>query len=86
MLRPMTEPERSAPLPLLRLVDGPSVLSGRLQVLHSGLWRDVCSNTRKSVLYLFLQNLNLFIEPVLDDEDNYWQNSQKQSLYVGPDL
>lgn len=57
VLRPMTEPERSAPLPLLRLVDGPSVISGRLQVLHSGLWRDVCSNTRKLV-----QNLNLFWE------------------------
>ncbi|XP_054261454.1 protein bark beetle-like isoform X2 [Macrosteles quadrilineatus] len=42
----LSEPERSPSLPQLRLVDGPSPLSGRLQILHNGAWRDVCSNSR----------------------------------------
>ncbi|XP_046689142.1 protein bark beetle-like, partial [Homalodisca vitripennis] len=46
VLRSASEPERLLPRPDLRLVDGPSPLSGRLQVLHNGLWRDVCSNSR----------------------------------------
>ncbi|XP_031785209.1 protein bark beetle isoform X2 [Nasonia vitripennis] len=31
---------------LVRLVDGPSPLEGRLQILHKGEWRSVCSNSR----------------------------------------
>ncbi|XP_012276535.1 protein bark beetle isoform X2 [Orussus abietinus] len=30
----------------IRLVDGPSPLEGRLQLLHQGEWRSVCSNSR----------------------------------------
>ncbi|XP_058792901.1 protein bark beetle isoform X2 [Phymastichus coffea] len=31
---------------LVRLVDGPSPLEGRLQILHKGEWRSVCTNSR----------------------------------------
>lgn len=30
-----------------RLVDGPSPLEGRLQLMINGKWRSVCSNSRK---------------------------------------
>ncbi|XP_014255547.1 protein bark beetle [Cimex lectularius] len=30
-----------------RLVDGASILSGRLQAFHNGKWRSVCSNSRR---------------------------------------
>ncbi|OWR46233.1 Neurotrypsin [Danaus plexippus plexippus] len=33
-------------LPAIRLVDGPSILAGRLQLLHRGQWRSVCTNSR----------------------------------------
>ncbi|XP_011334038.1 protein bark beetle isoform X2 [Ooceraea biroi] len=32
--------------PLIRLVDGPSPLAGRLQLFHRGDWRSVCTNSR----------------------------------------
>ncbi|KAL6268222.1 hypothetical protein P5V15_001333 [Pogonomyrmex californicus] len=32
--------------PTIRLVDGPSPLAGRLQLLHRGTWRSVCTNSR----------------------------------------
>ena len=41
----------------VRLVDGPSPLSGRLQIYHAGHWRSVCTNSRKSVPFFFLSNL-----------------------------
>ncbi|XP_023246946.1 protein bark beetle [Copidosoma floridanum] len=31
---------------MLRLVDGPSPLEGRLQIFHKGEWRSVCTNSR----------------------------------------
>ncbi|KAF7992731.1 hypothetical protein HCN44_005075 [Aphidius gifuensis] len=31
---------------LIRLVDGPSTLEGRLQIFHRGSWRSVCTNSR----------------------------------------
>ena len=31
----------------IRLVDGPSPLEGRIQLLHQGEWRSVCTNSRK---------------------------------------
>lgn len=34
-------------VPDLRLVDGPSILAGRVQLLHKGEWRSVCTNSRK---------------------------------------
>ena len=37
----------------VRLVDGPSPLSGRLQIYHAGHWRSVCTNSRKSVPFSF---------------------------------
>lgn len=30
----------------IRLVDGPSVLSGRLQLFYKGAWRSVCTSTQ----------------------------------------
>lgn len=42
-----TGPARS--LPDVRLVDGPTPLSGRLQIHHLGEWRSVCTNSRKWV-------------------------------------
>lgn len=39
-------PRRS---PDVRLVDGPSPLTGRLQVRHLGEWHSVCTNSRKYV-------------------------------------
>ncbi|XP_056639840.1 protein bark beetle [Diorhabda sublineata] len=30
----------------IRLVDGPSILAGRVQVKHNGHWRSVCTNSR----------------------------------------
>ncbi|KAF6211152.1 hypothetical protein GE061_014267 [Apolygus lucorum] len=38
-----TEP----PAPNYRLVDGSSILSGRLQTYYKGKWRSVCSNSRR---------------------------------------
>lgn len=35
------------PIPDIRLVDGPSILVGRVQLLHRGQWRSVCTNSRK---------------------------------------
>lgn len=32
-----------------RLVDGPSPLAGRLQLLYENKWRSVCTNSRKYV-------------------------------------
>ncbi|PZC85077.1 hypothetical protein B5X24_HaOG202841 [Helicoverpa armigera] len=41
------EPDRpSKPIPDIRLVDGPSILAGRVQLLHRGQWRSVCTNSR----------------------------------------
>ncbi|XP_045768313.1 protein bark beetle isoform X2 [Maniola jurtina] len=34
------------PFPDIRLVDGPSILAGRVQILHRGQWRSVCTNSR----------------------------------------
>ncbi|XP_070163334.1 protein bark beetle [Polyergus mexicanus] len=34
------------PPPLIRLVDGPNPLAGRLQLFHRGSWRSVCTNSR----------------------------------------
>ncbi|KAL0880639.1 hypothetical protein ABMA27_001864 [Loxostege sticticalis] len=34
------------PFPDIRLVDGPSILAGRVQLLHRGQWRSVCTNSR----------------------------------------
>ncbi|KAL4715552.1 hypothetical protein ACJJTC_009178 [Scirpophaga incertulas] len=34
------------PIPDIRLVDGPSILAGRMQLLHRGQWRSVCTNSR----------------------------------------
>ena len=31
----------------IRLVDGPTPFEGRLQLLHRGEWRAVCTNSRK---------------------------------------
>ena len=38
-------------LPDVRLVDGPSPLSGRLQIRHLGEWHSVCTNSRKYVRF-----------------------------------
>ncbi|CAG9858649.1 unnamed protein product [Phyllotreta striolata] len=32
--------------PDIRLVDGPSILAGRVQVKHNGQWRSVCTNSK----------------------------------------
>lgn len=40
-------PKSSKPIPDIRLVDGPSILAGRVQLLHRGQWRSVCTNSRK---------------------------------------
>ncbi|CAH1173589.1 unnamed protein product [Phaedon cochleariae] len=32
--------------PDIRLVDGPTILSGRVQIRHNGQWRSVCTNSR----------------------------------------
>ncbi|KAG5895778.1 hypothetical protein JTB14_001625 [Gonioctena quinquepunctata] len=32
--------------PDIRLVDGPTILAGRLQIRHNGQWRSVCTNSR----------------------------------------
>ncbi|KAK9870173.1 hypothetical protein WA026_006263 [Henosepilachna vigintioctopunctata] len=37
--KPFTYPE-------IRLVDGPTILAGRLQLKHNGQWRSVCTNSR----------------------------------------
>ncbi|EFN78073.1 Lysyl oxidase-like protein 4 [Harpegnathos saltator] len=34
------------PTPSMRLVDGPSPLTGRLQLFHQNSWRSVCTNSR----------------------------------------
>ncbi|XP_038215102.1 protein bark beetle isoform X2 [Zerene cesonia] len=40
------ERQSSKPFPDIRLVDGPSILAGRVQLLHRGQWRSVCTNSR----------------------------------------
>jgi len=30
----------------IRLIDGPSILSGRLQLFYKGAWRSVCTSTQ----------------------------------------
>lgn len=35
------------PPPSIRLVDGPTPYEGRLELLHRGDWRAVCTNSRK---------------------------------------
>ncbi|XP_045494665.1 protein bark beetle isoform X1 [Colias croceus] len=40
------ERQTSKPFPDIRLVDGPSILAGRVQLLHRGQWRSVCTNSR----------------------------------------
>jgi len=30
----------------IRLVDGPSILAGRLQLFYKGAWRSVCTSTQ----------------------------------------
>lgn len=30
----------------IRLVDGPSVLAGRLQLFYKGAWRSICTSTQ----------------------------------------
>ncbi|XP_020286537.1 protein bark beetle isoform X2 [Pseudomyrmex gracilis] len=40
-----TQDSQTSP-PLIRLVDGPSPLTGRLQLFHRGHWRSVCTNSR----------------------------------------
>lgn len=42
-----SQPAVAVPEPALRLVDGLSPLSGRLQMFHLGHWRSVCTNSRK---------------------------------------
>ncbi|CAH0560148.1 unnamed protein product [Brassicogethes aeneus] len=37
---------RTIKLPELRLVDGPSILAGRLQIRHKDQWRSVCTNSK----------------------------------------
>ncbi|XP_011303311.1 uncharacterized protein bark isoform X1 [Fopius arisanus] len=39
---PSSQPEPRS----IRLVDGPSPLEGRIQLLHQGSWRSVCTNSR----------------------------------------
>lgn len=42
------EPKETDILPPdVRLVDGPSILAGRLQIKHNDEWRSVCTNSRK---------------------------------------
>ncbi|KAG7306290.1 hypothetical protein JYU34_008890 [Plutella xylostella] len=46
------EPIKSVkPIPDIRLVDGPSILAGRVQLLHRGQWRSVCTNSRNWTLH-----------------------------------
>ncbi|XP_068632960.1 protein bark beetle isoform X2 [Battus philenor] len=40
------EPAKPTQIPAIRLVDGPSILAGRVQILHRGQWRSVCTNSR----------------------------------------
>ncbi|CAH2076021.1 unnamed protein product, partial [Iphiclides podalirius] len=40
------EPTKPSQIPGIRLVDGPSILAGRVQILHRGQWRSVCTNSR----------------------------------------
>ncbi|GLH02202.1 LOW QUALITY PROTEIN: Protein bark beetle [Gryllus bimaculatus] len=40
------EPEITQDIPPVRLIDGPNILTGRLQVYHLGNWRSVCTNSR----------------------------------------
>ncbi|XP_003374612.1 conserved hypothetical protein [Trichinella spiralis] len=44
---PIQELEHESSFPNLRLVDGPSTRQGRLQVLHNGRWRAVCTMMTK---------------------------------------
>lgn len=37
--------------PSIRLVDGPSPLTGRLQIFYRKVWRSVCTNSRKYVYH-----------------------------------
>lgn len=38
---------RNILLPDIRLVDGPSILAGRVQLKNNGVWRSVCTNSKK---------------------------------------
>ncbi|CAB3370904.1 Hypothetical predicted protein [Cloeon dipterum] len=40
------EPRKKLERPTLRLVDGPSPLAGRLQMLYKDQWRSICTNSR----------------------------------------
>ncbi|XP_050673785.1 protein bark beetle isoform X2 [Leptidea sinapis] len=40
------EEKTARAFPDIRLVDGPSILAGRVQLLHRGQWRSVCTNSR----------------------------------------
>lgn len=54
-------PRRS---PDVRLVDGPSPLTGRLQVRHLGEWHSICTNSRKYVkLTIHLSTPCFFFPP-----------------------
>ncbi|KAI8422542.1 hypothetical protein MSG28_006346 [Choristoneura fumiferana] len=44
-------PKSSKPIPDIRLVDGPSILAGRVQLLHRGQWRSVCTNSRNWTIH-----------------------------------
>ncbi|KAK9738697.1 Scavenger receptor cysteine-rich domain [Popillia japonica] len=41
---------RNILLPDIRLVDGPSILAGRVQLKHNGIWRSVCTNSKNWTL------------------------------------
>lgn len=45
---------RTIDFPDIRLVDGPTILAGRVQIRHNAQWRSVCTNSRKYVAIHFL--------------------------------
>ena len=51
---------RSTPADV-RLVDGPTPLSGRLQIFYAGHWRSVCTNSRKYEFFNFFLYSTLYI-------------------------
>ncbi|XP_023022507.2 C-type lectin domain-containing protein bark beetle isoform X1 [Leptinotarsa decemlineata] len=42
---------RNINFPGIRLVDGPTILAGRLQIRHNGQWRSVCTNSRNWTIF-----------------------------------
>lgn len=40
-------PAHQQAIPNIRLVDGPTILAGRVQLKHQDKWRSVCTNSRK---------------------------------------